>query len=51
MDEVWKPINSVCYTPLSEPYRIYFHICIIVFDVTELIQSLSPFYCIQLQTR
>jgi hypothetical protein len=23
MDEVQKPINSVCYTPLSEPYRIY----------------------------
>jgi hypothetical protein len=24
MDEVRKPINSVCYTPSSEPYRIYF---------------------------
>jgi hypothetical protein len=23
MDEVRKPINSVCYTPSSEPYRIY----------------------------
>jgi hypothetical protein len=24
MDKVRKPINSVCYTPSSEPYRIYF---------------------------
>jgi hypothetical protein len=23
MDGVWKPTNSVCYTPSSEPYRIY----------------------------
>jgi hypothetical protein len=23
MDEVRKPINFVCYTPSSEPYRIY----------------------------
>jgi hypothetical protein len=23
MDKVQKPSNSVCYTPLSEPYRIY----------------------------
>jgi hypothetical protein len=23
MDEVQKPINSVCYTPSSEPYRLY----------------------------
>jgi hypothetical protein len=24
MNKVRKPINSVCYTPSSEPYRIYF---------------------------
>jgi hypothetical protein len=23
MDKVQKPSNSVCYTPSSEPYRIY----------------------------
>jgi hypothetical protein len=23
MDEVRNPINSVCYTPSSEPYRIF----------------------------
>jgi hypothetical protein len=23
MDKVRKPSNSVCYTPSSEPYRIY----------------------------
>jgi hypothetical protein len=23
MDKVWKPSNPVCYTPSSEPYRIY----------------------------
>jgi hypothetical protein len=24
MDKVQKPSNSVCYTPWSEPYRIYY---------------------------
>jgi hypothetical protein len=24
MDKVRNPSNSVCYTPSSEPYRIYF---------------------------
>jgi hypothetical protein len=28
MDEVGKPINSVCYTPSSEPYRIYSIVCL-----------------------
>jgi hypothetical protein len=28
MDEVRKPINSVCYIPSSEPYKIYFCISI-----------------------
>jgi hypothetical protein len=26
MDEVQKPSNSECYTPSSEPFRIYVHI-------------------------
>jgi hypothetical protein len=26
MDKVQNPSNSVCYTPSSEPYRIYFKI-------------------------
>jgi hypothetical protein len=29
MDKVRKPSNSVCYTPLSEPHKIYLHnICV-----------------------
>jgi hypothetical protein len=28
MDAVRKPINSVCYTPSSEPYRIYKYIIV-----------------------
>jgi hypothetical protein len=28
MDKVRKPSNSVCYTPSSEPYRIYFTFCL-----------------------
>jgi hypothetical protein len=28
MDKVQKPSNSVCYTPSSEPYRIYMSTCI-----------------------
>jgi hypothetical protein len=28
MEKVQKPSNSVCYTPLSEPYKIYVNIFI-----------------------
>jgi hypothetical protein len=26
MEKVQKPSNSVCYTPLSEPFRNYLHL-------------------------
>jgi hypothetical protein len=32
MDEVRKPINSVCYTPSSEPYRTYLNFGILGYD-------------------
>jgi hypothetical protein len=28
MEKVQKPSNSVCYTTSSEPFRIYFYLCV-----------------------
>jgi hypothetical protein len=33
MDKVRKPNISVCYTPSSEPYSIYFYVCITNFVI------------------
>jgi hypothetical protein len=35
MDKVRKPSNSVCYTPSSEPYRIYLKKCIYIVPLSS----------------
>jgi hypothetical protein len=40
MDKVRKPSNSVCYTPSSEPYRIYILLrCMLQFVYADLIKT------------
>jgi hypothetical protein len=35
MDSVQKPSNSECYTPSSEPFRIYLHVYETLFEQSE----------------
>jgi hypothetical protein len=39
MDKVRNPSNSACYTPSSEPYRIYEIPCYEIYRITELCLS------------
>jgi hypothetical protein len=41
MDKVRKPSNSVCYTPSSEPYRIYRKILFVVEEKARLVPHLK----------